>query len=142
VRQATPIQLRRAIVRARQRGLTYEEIASLLGVGRATVNRVLRLHRETQQLEPRPIRGGNYSPLVGEVAKTLVGLVGALPDATIVELTAALKQRAPVSTSRSSVQRALGRLGFTRKKSPSSRRSATRRRTGSTGGSSAPDSSR
>jgi transposase len=142
MRNVTPLQVRRAILRARARGLTYVETASLLGIGIATVSRVLRQHRETRRLEPRPIRGGNYSPLAGDVAKALVGLVGELPDATVAELTTVLMGRTDVSTSRPAVQRALVRLGFTRKKSPSSRRSATRRRTGSTGGSSAPDSSR
>jgi len=142
MRNVTPLQVRRAILRARARGLSYVETASLLGIGIATVSRVLRRHRETRRLDPRPIRGGNYSPLVGEVAQALRALVDELPDATVAELTATLVARTEVSTSRPAVQRALARLGFTRKKSPSSRPSATRRSTGATGGSSVLDSSR
>ncbi|RKH18965.1 hypothetical protein D7X74_07995 [Corallococcus sp. CA047B] len=44
----TPEKLRRAIVRAfQEEGLSYEQIAHLLGIGEATVSRVLRLYRET-----------------------------------------------------------------------------------------------
>ncbi|MFP2903724.1 helix-turn-helix domain-containing protein [Pyxidicoccus sp. 3LFB2] len=39
-------------------GKTYEELAEQLRVGRATVNRVLRLKRETGDVQPRPRGGG------------------------------------------------------------------------------------
>ena len=114
---------------ARAEGRTYQETAALLGIGRATVNRILRLHRETRSVEPRPRGGGNFSPLHGELAELLIAIVDAMPDATVAELTAALVERSGTSTSRSGVQRALGRLGFSRKKSPSSPSSGTRRNT-------------
>lgn len=51
--QATPKKLRQAIVRAfHQEGLSYEQIARLLGVAQATVSRILRLHRETGDVTP------------------------------------------------------------------------------------------
>lgn len=66
VGQATPKKLRQAIVRAfHQDGLSYEQIAHLLDVVQATVSRVLRLHRETGDVTPRPREGGNFSPLRG-----------------------------------------------------------------------------
>lgn len=133
-----PIKMREAVLRARTKGCTYEEIAGLLGIGRATVNRVLRLHRETMSVEPRPRGGGNVSPIHGEVAELLTALVNEMPDATVAELATALMTRSGASTSRSGVQRALGRLGFSRKKSLSSRSNATRRSTGSAARSSAP----
>jgi transposase len=124
---ATPEQLRRAIVRAvRQRGLTYKQAAELLGVGEATVSRVLRLHRETGTVKPRPKGGGNYSAIRGKVAQLLRSIVTSMPDATVAELTTALVGRGGIETSRSAVQRALRRLGYSRKKSPSSLWSATR----------------
>ncbi len=117
----TPEQLREAIVRAfHEQGMSYEEIAELLGVGEATVSRVLRLHRETGSVTPRPRGGGNFSPIRGEVANELSALVAERSDATGEELATELAQRIGVKTSRSSVVRALHRLGFTRKKSPSS----------------------
>lgn len=55
------LELRKRIVEAYDSGLsgTYEETAELFGVGRATVSRLLRRHRETGDVQPLPI-GGNY----------------------------------------------------------------------------------
>src|SRR6187399_3339810 len=119
---ATPDKLREAIVRAfHEGGQTYAQIASLLGVGEATVSRVLRRHRETGAVAPKARGGGNRSRIRGWVADALATLVREQPDATVEELGLALTQRASVSASRSSVQRALNRLGFSRKKRPSPR---------------------
>lgn len=127
---STSERIRRAIVRAvKQDGLTYAQTAKLLGVGEATVSRILRLQRETGRVDPRPRRGGNYSAIHGKVARLLQSIVSTMPDATVAELTDALVKRGRVKTSRSSVQRAMHRLGFSRKKSPSSHWSATRRST-------------
>ncbi len=120
MRPPTPPQVRRAILRLRQEGRTYDEIADIVGVGTATVNRILRRHRETGSLEPLPPGGGNLSPL-REVESKLKALVTAMPDATVAEMAAALRKGEKLATSRSSVQRALTRLGYSRKKSPSSR---------------------
>ena len=120
---------RATIVRAhKDLGLSYEEIAKLVGRGRATVSRVLRLERETGDVKPRPRGGGNFSPIVGRVAEVLIAIVTTMPDATVEELAAALSKEADVETSRSAVTRALQRLGITRKKRSSSPSSATRRR--------------
>lgn len=136
---STDIRLREAIVRAwHQEKLTYAAIATLLGVGEATVSRVLRRYRETASVAPRAHCGGNLSPIHGEVAEALEQLVAELPDATIDELTQALMAGTSVSTSRSAVMRALQRLGYSRKKRPSRRSSETRPSDDSTGGRSAP----
>jgi transposase len=128
------VRVREAIVAARADGMSYVEIATLLKVGEATVSRVLRLHRERGAVTPRARGGGNFSPITGKVADLLVRIVTSLPDATIDELTAALTKQAKVETSRSSVMRALRRLGFSRKKSPSWRWSATPRKGATIGG--------
>ncbi len=125
MRPPTPLAVRRVIVRLREEGRTYEEIADLVGVGSATVNRILSRYRKTGSLEPLAPGGGNPSPLRGKVADKLKALVEAMPDATVVEMAAALRKAEKLATSRSSVQRALTRLGYSRKKSPSSRWSAT-----------------
>lgn len=118
---------RATIVRAhRDLGLTFDEVAQLTGRGRATVSRVIRLERETGSVTPRPKGGGRFSPIVGKVAELLLAIVTTMPDATVAELVNALESKSGVSTSRSAVTRALKRLGVTRKKRPSSRRSATR----------------
>lgn len=65
----TPEKLRQAIVRAfHEKGLSYQQIARLLGIGEATVSRALRLHRETGSVTARPRGGGNFSPIRGKVA--------------------------------------------------------------------------
>jgi transposase len=121
------VQVREAIVRAwHEERLTYAAIASLLGVGEATVSRVLRLHREKASVAPLPHGGGNRSPIRDDVAEELERLVRELPDATLDELTDALMKNVDVTTSRASVLRALQRFGYTRKKRPSPRSNATR----------------
>jgi transposase len=115
-------EIREAVVRARrERELTYEELAELFAIGRASVSRILRLERETGDVEPRPHGGGNFSPLQGRVARLLVTVVKDLSDASVSELTAALIKRTGASTSRSAVYRALRRLGYSRKKRHSGR---------------------
>jgi transposase len=123
-----PEKVRAAIVRAfHEQGMSYEEIAKLLDVGEATVSRVLRLYRETGSVAPRPRGGGNFSPIANQVAGELMKLISDRPDATVPELTEEFRSRTGISTSRSSVLRALHRLGFTRKKSPLSPKSETGR---------------
>ena len=125
---AVPVQVREAIVRtAEEQGLTYQATADLLSVSYATVNRVLSRYRHTKSVEVLPRGGGWASPIQGRIADLLHKIVAAMSDATVEELTAALQQRARIKTSRSAVQRALHRLGYSRKKSPSWQRSATPR---------------
>lgn len=126
----TPEKLRLAIVRAfHKQGLTYQQIADLLDIGPATVNRILRLHRETGAVAARPRGGGRLSPIRGKVADELKRLVAKHPDSTIPELMELLVARTKIQTSLAAMKRAMHRLGFTHKKRSSSRLSATRRRT-------------
>lgn len=127
------IEIRSAILRARKQGMSYEEIVALLGVSESTVTRILRRHRAVGSVKARPRGGGNFSPIRGRVAELLVAIITRMPDATVDELTEALIEASGTETSRSSVQRALSRLGYSRKKSPSPPASATRRSTRSTG---------
>jgi transposase len=117
--QPKPRELREAIVKARAQQLSYDKIAALLGVGRATVSRTLRLERESGDVEPRPKGGGNFSIFHDEVAELLLAIVETMPDASIQELTSAFEQQSKLSTSTASVGRALRRLGYSRKKRPS-----------------------
>jgi transposase len=125
-----PQPTREAIVRAIDNGMTYAETASVLGVGAASVSRTLRRSREAGTLEPAPPGGGNPSPIRDRVLRVLRYLVERkLSDATLQELAIELTQYTGVATSRSSISRALQRLGMTRKKSPSSRSRRTRQKT-------------
>jgi len=126
----TPIGVRRAIVRLReQEQRSYAEIAELLGVGEATVSRVLRRHREQGSVDPFPRGGGRRSLIHGRVAELLVAIVTKMSDATVAELTEALEKRASIEVSRSAVQRALERLGYSKKRLRFGPRSKTRRST-------------
>ena len=124
----TPIdkRVRETIIRLRGEGRTYLEIAAVVKVGAATVNRIVRLHRETGAIAHRRPGGGNPSPIRDEVAEALCAIVLENSDSTVAEMTELLKARGVLATSRSSVQRALTRLGFSRKKSRSLPWSATR----------------
>lgn len=125
-----PDKIRAAVVRAvEQKGMTYAETAEMLGIGEASVSRILRRHRETGSVAPKPKGGGRVSPIQGEIAKQLKALVRAKPDSTTQEMLEALVAATGVETSTSAIKRALHRLGFSRKKSRSSRPSATNRTT-------------
>lgn len=121
MREPTSPQIRAVIVRLRGQGKTYEEIAEVTDVGYATVSRVLRLHRETGDVKPKAPGGGNLSPIRGKVEKRLRELVDAMPDSTVREFAEALERAEKLVTSRPSVQRALKRMGYSRKKRASSR---------------------
>jgi transposase len=132
-----PLKVREAIVRLHEAGQTYLEIAATLSVGVATVNRTLRRKRETGSVAPRPRGGGNFSPIQGETASLLERLVDEMPDGTAEELASELGRRGEISTSRSGVQRALHRLGFSKKNGGSWHLNATTMRTAYTARSSA-----
>src|SRR5262245_36073480 len=101
-------EIRNAIVRAaHERGLTHAQIAQLLDIGVASVSRVLRLHRETGGVQPRPRGPGRSSPIQGRVARQLERLIAKRPDATAAELMDELVARTGVQTSLSGVKRAL-----------------------------------
>jgi transposase len=104
-------------------GVSYEEVATRFRIGRATVDRWLRRHRETGSVAPLPHRSGNR-PKVDEMGLVLLReLVEAKPDATLKELSIAYRERTAVTLALCMVHRALARLGMTRKKRLSMRRS-------------------
>src|ERR1700722_11502427 len=112
-----PLQVRLAVVSLKDDGNTYEEIATLLGIGRSSVRRILLRKRATGSVERLARGGGLESPIQGRVAKLLCLIVSEKNDVTLDELTKELVKRARLKTSRSAVVRAMARLGFTRKKS-------------------------
>jgi transposase len=115
------LDLRERIVAAYERGeLTRDQVAELFQVGRASVNRLVRRFRETGAVEPSPHGGGKPRKLTARGEKALRALVAEFPDATIPEFVRLLIARAKLTLSTSTMSRELTRLGFTRKKSPSS----------------------
>lgn len=96
--------------------MTYEQLAETFGVGRATVSRWLRRHREKGSVEPDPMGGARNVKLDAEALASLERLVRNYPDATIQELTEMLEDETGISVDPRTVLRALVKLGFTRKR--------------------------
>lgn len=114
---AHSMDLRERVIAAHaEGGSTYDELAARFRVGRATVNRWLRRHRETGSVAPKPHRSGNPPKVDERGLQLLRELVDAKPDATLAELSAAYRARTQVKLAVCMVYRALARLAVTRKK--------------------------
>jgi transposase len=134
VGMVTPLSmdLRQRIVSAYVAGnRTYEEIARLFNVGRASVSRLLSRERRGDGLEPQPHAGGRVPQIPPEQHAALELLVRAHPDATRAELCARWAEEHGVNVSPSTMGRALKTAGFVRKKNASAQRkvNASRSRT-------------
>lgn len=120
------LDLRRRIIRAWQAEKPrVADLASRFSVGTATVKRLIRRFRETGSVEPRPHGGGQRPKIPAEKLPRVQRLLEANPDWSVDELAAAYNRQEGTTVSRSSMVRTIARLGFTRKKSPSSPRNAT-----------------
>ena len=113
------IDLRSRIIRAWQKErLGAPELASRFTVGTATVKRLIRRFRETGSVEPRPHGGGQRPKIPAEKLPRVQQLLEANPDWSVEEFTAAYNRQDHVKVSRSTMDRAVRRAGFTRKKVP------------------------
>jgi transposase len=101
---------------------TYKSTAERFTVGEATVNRILRVHRETGEVmpPPRPKKPKNKVDL-----EWLRAHAQAHPDARLKDRAEAFATERGVTVSISSVYYAMVAIGFTHKKKRSTRRSAT-----------------
>ena len=105
--------LRQRILETVQRGEgSLRQIACRFLVSLSFVTRLLRLHRNTGSLQPKPHGGGNPAVLGPEDLERLRELVQKQPDATLEEL----QQRLGVSCSLMTISRALRKLKLPRKK--------------------------
>ena len=109
----------RAVDAYERRAGSYDEVAALFGVGRATINRWLRLKRETGGIAERPHGGGRQAKIVGNALEKLRAMVLAKNDSTRKELAQGLLEKSKVAVSVATIGRTLRRLGLTRKKSRS-----------------------
>src|SRR3954447_7817079 len=91
---------------------SWRQIARRFLVSVSFVTRLLRTHRDTGSLEPKPHGGGHPAVLTPEDLERLRALIRQQPDATLQEC----RQRLGVSCSTRTISRALGRLGLPRKK--------------------------
>jgi transposase len=93
-------------------------------VGYASVNRWLRLFRETDQLAPKPLPG--RTPRIDEAGQALVRrLVSERPDSTVTELAEAFGSVVGARLAPCIMHRALVKLGLSRKKRQCMLRSAS-----------------
>lgn len=113
---AYSIDLRQRVIDACDEGIdSRSEIAQRFSVSQSWVRRLLQRRRDTGSIAPRPRKGGRTPVFDADDLKRLAEAVAARPDATLVELAKACG----VACSTSATDRALRRLGITRKKSPS-----------------------
>jgi len=120
------LDLRSRVVAAYRRGgVTYDEVAERFSVGRASVSRWLRRERETGSVEPLPHGGGQPRRIQGKHEKIVERLVQEHPDWTEAEFADELRKRHGLDVSAVTVGRAIRRLGYTVKKSRSSRAKET-----------------
>lgn len=120
------VDLRHRIIQAWQKEKArVPELAERFSVGTATVKRLIRQFRETGSIEPRPHGGGQRPKIPAEKLPQVQRLLEANPDWSVDELAEAYNRHEGTTVSRSTMSRTITRLGFTRKKSPSSPRNAT-----------------
>ncbi len=112
-----PVRTRERIIALYEEGEQTSEIAERTGYCPAAVRRVRQHLRERGTLEPLAGTPGPKGKLTGDVKARLGRLVASKPDATLAELRDALAAEAKVAASTSTVDRWLGKLGLTFKKS-------------------------
>ncbi len=125
---AYSIDLRQKILHACARRVgSQRALADLFGVSLSFVEKLLRRHRLTGDIAPKPHAGGQR-PRLSTAADTLVRqLVHDNTDVTLAELCTRVADELGVRVSVATMCRVLQRLGLPRKKSRSMRASATPR---------------
>src|SRR5205085_9666463 len=106
-------------------GTPRPEVIRLFGVSTATLTRWRRRQRETGGLA-ESVRPGPPKRKTAGLSAGLVERLGERSDATLAEHCQWWAERSGSRVSHATMSRAITRLGWTRKKSPSARRSATR----------------
>jgi transposase len=121
------IDLRQKILHAWERRLgSQQSIANIFGVSLSFVEKLLRRHRTTGDIAPKP-HGGGQRPRLDAAAQAQVRqLVHEQADATLEELCTRAAETTGIRVSVPTMCRVVRRLGLPRKKSHSMRRSATR----------------
>jgi transposase len=103
------------IVTAKRQGATVAKVAQRFGVGRATVERYLKLERETGAVQPKPIPGRPRA-IGPKQEAALDAQVAQHRDATLEEHCRLWAERGGTPVSRMTMARALARLDWPRKK--------------------------
>lgn len=126
--KAYSTDLRQKIVQAYQRRLGSQRVlADLFGVSVSFVEKLLRRHRSTGHVAPKPPAGGQQRRLGPAAEPAIHEAVRSTPDITLEELRARVADMHGLRVSVPTMCRTLQRLGLPRKKSRSTRVSGTRR---------------
>jgi transposase len=120
------IDLRQKILHAYERRMgSQRTLADIFGVSLSFVEKLLRRHRTTGVIAPKP-HGGGQRPRLDAAAQAQVRrLVTEQPDATWEELCTRAVETTGIHVSVPTMCRVVRRLGLPRKKNLSTRRSAT-----------------
>jgi transposase len=125
---AYSLDLRQKILRAWERRFgSQRTIADVFGVSLAFVEKVVRQHRTTGDIAPKPHAGGQKLRFDAAAQAMSRCLVRAHPDATLQELRTKVAAATGVRVSLATMCRVLQRLGLPRKNSRSTPASATLR---------------
>jgi transposase len=120
--------LRRRIIDAwKKKKLTTAELAETFSVGPATVTRLKARYRETGGVAAKPHGGGQPRRIPVEKEPLVEALVQQHPDWTEEKYAKVLRTEHGIDVSDVTVGRVIRRLGYSVKKSPSSRRKGTSR---------------
>ena len=112
------LDIRRSIVTNYHNGVgTIKEMAAIYGVGEATVNRLLRLQRETGSVEPKKMGGARRKRLVDEVGEEFIRQkIEQLPDLSLPELSELYLAEFSVKVAPQRMSETLRRMGISKKK--------------------------
>lgn len=122
--RAYSLDLRTRIVAAVDRQVGSQgAVATLFGVSRTVVKKLLRQRRETGSVAPKP-HGGGHQPKVNEAQRAAVRhyILQTQNDATLEEVQRYLRTKHEVQVSRATVGRVVQRLELPRKKNSSGER--------------------
>jgi len=121
------LDLRRKIIEACERGAaTQVEVAQFFGVSISFVEKLLRVYRQSGELEPHRKTPGRHPAIDPAARQQLVHWLEEQSDLTLAELAERLQSRCAIRVSLTAVCRLLRRLGLRRKKRPYMHQNATR----------------
>ena len=123
--RAYSVDLRQRVLAAVDRGMPRPQVVATFGVSLATIKRWLALRRERPELTAR-LPPGRPRTITPEQEAALRAQVEAHRDATFAMHARLWQEARGVTLSEWTLGRAIRRLGWTRKKSPSAPASGTR----------------
>jgi transposase len=115
--KAYSLDLRRRVVEAvdNQRG-TLDEIAEDFSVSRAFIKKLIKQRRDSNSIAPLPHAGGTMALLDEKKLSILKSRIAEKSDSTLDELCLYLEDKSRIKVSRSTMWRAIDKLGLSHKK--------------------------